>query len=46
LRLSCAAASLAQAWTTIRTTPLAPAAYQLADNHDDIRAARRSDQLS
>lgn len=38
--------ALAQAWTTIRATPPAPAAYQVAKNHDDIRAGRRSGQLS
>ena len=38
--------ALAQAWTTIRATPPSPAAYQIAKNHDDIRAGRRSGQLS
>jgi hypothetical protein len=38
--------ALAQAWTTIRATPPSPAAYQVAKNHDDIRAGRRSGQLS
>ncbi|WP_137897408.1 hypothetical protein [Sphingomonas sp. 2SG] len=38
--------ALAQAWTTIRATPPAPAAYQVAKNQDDIRAGRRSGQLS
>ena len=38
--------ALAQAWTTIRATPPAPAAYQVAKNQDNIRAGRRSGQLS
>lgn len=38
--------ALAQAWTTIRATPPSPAAYQVARNYDDIRAGRRSGQLS
>ncbi|MEA1085773.1 hypothetical protein SFC76_16025 [Sphingomonas sp. CD22] len=38
--------ALAQAWTTIRATPPSPAAYQVAKNYDDIRAGRRSGQLS
>lgn len=38
--------ALAQAWATIRATPPSPAAYQVAKNHDDIRAGRRSGQLS
>ena len=38
--------ALAQAWTTINATPPASAAYQVAKNDDDIRAGRRSGQLS
>jgi len=38
--------ALAQAWTTIQAPPSAPAAYQVAKNQDDIRAGRRSGQLS
>ncbi|NYD90514.1 hypothetical protein [Sphingomonas melonis] len=38
--------ALAQAWTTINATPPASAAYQVTKNDDDIRAGRRSGQLS